>query len=138
MKCLTWFNLSSTFYTNAASETSAPQIKLEPARSTLHPHDSIVVNCQSSAQDSPVVWKREGNRRLPSNFHVSHLLVDFNTFSLTSMIHVCFSIFCIQKCSACSNKVINCTSLTLRAVMQAAIFVCAKHQTANSSSPSMC
>lgn len=61
----------STIHKTAASEPSAPQIKLEPARSTLHPGDSIVVNCQSSTPESPVVWKREGNRRLPSNFHVS-------------------------------------------------------------------
>lgn len=54
-----------------AKETSTPQIKLEPARSFLHPGDSIVVDCQSSTPESQVEWKREGDRRLPSNFHVS-------------------------------------------------------------------
>ncbi|XP_031635070.1 basement membrane-specific heparan sulfate proteoglycan core protein isoform X6 [Contarinia nasturtii] len=46
----------------------APYVKLEPARSFLHPGDSIVVDCKSSSPDSTVTWKREGYQRLPSNF----------------------------------------------------------------------
>lgn len=49
----------------------APFVKLEPARSYLHPGDSIAVDCKSSSPDSTVTWKREGDRSLPSNIHVS-------------------------------------------------------------------
>lgn len=48
-----------------------PYVKLEPARSYLHPGDSIAVDCKSSSPDSTVTWKREGDRMLPSNIHVS-------------------------------------------------------------------
>lgn len=61
-------------YRKIASQSShnsvAPYVKLEPARSFLHPGDSIVVDCKSSSPDSTVTWKREGYQRLPSNFHV--------------------------------------------------------------------
>lgn len=49
----------------------APYVQLEPARSFLHPGDSIVVDCKSSAEDSRVTWKREGYQRLPTNIRVS-------------------------------------------------------------------
>lgn len=48
-----------------------PSIKLEPARSYLHPGDSIAVDCRSSSPDSIVTWKREGAQWLPSNIRVS-------------------------------------------------------------------
>lgn len=48
-----------------------PYVKLEPARSYLHPGDSIAVDCKSSSPDSTVTWKRDGGRTLPSNIRVS-------------------------------------------------------------------
>lgn len=57
-----------------------PYIKLEPARSYLHPGDSIVVDCKSSSPDSTVLWKREGDRRLPSNIHVNITFLLFSIF----------------------------------------------------------
>lgn len=68
------FTLDFLYCTKIASQTFvplAPYVKLEPARSYLHPGDSIVVDCKSSAEDSTVTWKREGSPRLPSNFRVS-------------------------------------------------------------------
>lgn len=63
-----------------------PSIKLEPARSYLHPGDSIVVDCKSSSADSIVTWKREGAQPLPSNIRVS------TNYSLNSRMNLSFII----------------------------------------------
>ncbi|XP_055304959.1 basement membrane-specific heparan sulfate proteoglycan core protein isoform X6 [Sitodiplosis mosellana] len=69
---------------------SAPYVKLEPARSYLHPGDSIVVDCKSSADDSTVTWKREGFQRLPSNFRQQGIqLVISNAQSADAGRYIC-------------------------------------------------
>lgn len=66
--------------------TLVPYVKLEPARSFLHPGDSIAVDCKSSSPDSTVTWKREGGRSLPSSIHVSGKCCD----TLLVFIYICY------------------------------------------------
>lgn len=106
-----------------------PSIKLEPARSYLHPGDSITVDCKSSSPDSTVTWKREGDQRLPSNIRVS---TNSNRKSLRilNVIQICFLCFSIY-----SNKVFNCSSQMHKKVMPEDIFAFAVLAMAKNLSP---
>lgn len=74
----------------------APYVTLEPARSYLHPGDSIVVDCKSSAPDSQVTWKREGHQRLPNNIQVCALEMSKMCFSTSENDFLRLSIYLQQ------------------------------------------